>query len=122
MYIRYNIVLAGLVYLYGLVDALDFNSVYGEAAKYQFYSITGLTVAFFEIRYISAKFPAPKLTWFYDAYLDHEYQQMMNNWQDNLEEQSRKLLSISKEQIDYYLIHKEFSYIKKRSLSSVLYF
>ncbi len=44
----------------------------------------------------------------------------MNNWQDNLEEQSRKFLSISKEQIDYYLIHKEFSYIKKRSLSTVI--
>ena len=53
-----NIVLSGLLYLYGLVDALDFNSIYGEAAKYQFYSITGLTIAFFEIRYISAKFPA----------------------------------------------------------------
>jgi hypothetical protein len=53
-----NIVLSGLLYLYGLVDALDFNSVYGEAAKYQFYTITGLTIAFFEIRYISAKFPA----------------------------------------------------------------
>ncbi len=44
----------------------------------------------------------------------------MNNWQDNLEEQSRKFLSISKEQIDYYLIHKEFAYIKKRSLSTVI--
>jgi hypothetical protein len=44
----------------------------------------------------------------------------MNNWQDTLEEQSRKFLSISKEQIDYYLIHKEFAYIKKRSLSTYL--
>jgi hypothetical protein len=43
----------------------------------------------------------------------------MNNWQDTLEEQSRKFLAITKEQIDYFLIHKEFAYIKKRSLTNV---
>lgn len=42
------------------------------------------------------------------------------NWQDRIEELSRPFLSISKEQIDYFLIHKEFIYIKKRSLSVFL--
>ncbi len=44
---------------------------------------------------------------------------MGNSWQDAIEEKSKKFLALSKEQIDYYLIHKEFSYIKKRSLSTV---
>ena len=44
---------------------------------------------------------------------------MGNSWQDNVEEKSKKFLAVSKEQIDYYLIHKEFAYIKKRSLSTV---
>jgi hypothetical protein len=44
---------------------------------------------------------------------------MILNWQDRLEENSRPFLAISKDQIDFYLIHKEFTYIKKRSLSTV---
>jgi len=44
---------------------------------------------------------------------------MGNSWQDAIEEKSKKFLALSKEQIDYYLIHKEFSFIKKRSLSIV---
>ena len=44
---------------------------------------------------------------------------MGNSWQDSVEEKSKKFLAVSKEQIDYYLIHKEFAYIKKRSLSTV---
>lgn len=47
---------------------------------------------------------------------------MGNSWQDAIEEKSKKFLAVSKEQIDYYLIHKEFSYIKKRSLSTVKFF
>lgn len=47
---------------------------------------------------------------------------MGNSWQDAIEEKSKKFLALSKEQIDYYLIHKEFSYIKKRSLSTVFIF
>jgi hypothetical protein len=46
---------------------------------------------------------------------------MGNSWQDSVEERSKKFLGVSKEQIDYYLIHKEFAYIKKRSLSTVKY-
>jgi hypothetical protein len=52
------LVLAGVLYLYAMVDNIDFNSVYGEAAKYQFYTVTALTIAFFEIRYLSQKFPS----------------------------------------------------------------
>ena len=63
---------------------------------------------------------SPRLTWFYEAYVQHEMQQFWLSWQDTVEEQSRPFLAVSKEQIDYFLIHKEFVYIKKRSLSSFL--
>jgi hypothetical protein len=60
------------------------------------------------------------LTWFYDAFGEHEQTQMMLNWQDMVEEKAHQQLAISKDQIDYYLIHKEYAYIKKRSLSTFL--
>lgn len=47
-------------------------------------------------------------------------EQFWLNWQDRIEETSRQFLAFSKEQIDYYLIHKEFIYIKKRSLCNFL--
>ena len=65
------------------------------------------------------KLISPRATWFYEAFMDHEFKQMGNSWQDSVEERSKKFLAVSKEQIDYYLIHKEFAYIKKRSLSTV---
>lgn len=47
-------------------------------------------------------------------------EQFWLNWQDKVEESSRQFLAFSKEQIDYYLIHKEYIYIKKRSLCNYL--
>ena len=44
----------------------------------------------------------------------------MTNWQDTVEQEGRSFLAVTKEQLDYYLIHKEFVYIKKRSLSVYL--
>jgi hypothetical protein len=47
-------------------------------------------------------------------------EQFWLNWQDRIEESSRQFLAFTKEQIDYYLIHKEYIYIKKRSLCNYL--
>ena len=47
-------------------------------------------------------------------------EQFWLNWQDKVEESSRQFLAFSKEQIDYYLIHKEYIYIMKRSLCNYL--
>jgi|LauGreDrversion4_2_1035121.scaffolds.fasta_scaffold409304_1 hypothetical protein len=66
------------------------------------------------------KIPAPRLTWFYDAYCEHEMRQFWVNWSDTIDEASRPFLAVFKEQMDFYLIHKEFVYIKKRSLSNYL--
>ena len=35
----------------------------------------------------------PRITWFYDAYIDHEYAQVVTNWQDKLEESARQFLT-----------------------------
>src|SRR5690606_30389327 len=96
------------------------NSVYGQHAVYEVYTIFGLTIGILESRYLLQKLPMPRMTWFYDAFHKHESLQMMANWQDTIEEKANKFLAISKEQIDYYLIHKEYSYIKKRALSTYL--
>ena len=60
------------------------------------------------------------MTWFYNAFIDHEMEQFWLNWQDRIEESSRQFLAFTKEQIDYYMIHKEYIYIKKRSLCNYL--
>lgn len=112
--------IAGLSYGLFLAESLNFNSIYGLHGAYQLYTLLAFTILTFEIRYISQKLPAPRLTWFYSAYTENEYQQLVLNWQDSLENAQRKFLSYSKEQIDYYLIHKEYVYIKKRSLSNYL--
>lgn len=67
--------------------------MYGQTAIYQLYTLLAFTIATFEIRYISLKLPAPRLTWFYTAYTDNEYRQLILNWQDKLEEAQRKFLS-----------------------------
>lgn len=103
-----------------LVDSLNLNSFYGQHAVFELYTLLLFTIGILESRYILAKIPAPRLTWFYDAYNQHEMQQFWTNWNDTVIEASRTFLSTAKEQIDYFLIHKEFVYIKKRSLSNYL--
>jgi len=62
----------------------------------------------------------PRLTWYYDAFVQHEYKQALLNWFDTAEDLSRQVLVNTKNQIDYYFIHKEYSFIKKRLLSTYL--
>jgi hypothetical protein len=113
-------VTAGLMYSIGLVDSLNLNSFYGQHAVYELYTLLLFTIGLLEMRYVMQKLPAPRLTWFYDAYCQHEMRQFWINWSDTVDEASRPFLAVSKEQIDFYLIHKEFVYIKKRSLSHYL--
>jgi hypothetical protein len=87
---------------------------------YQIYTLFVFSIGAFEIRYLTQRLPAPRLTWYYQAFYEHELKQMYLGWQDTLEERSRQFLTETKEQIDYYLIHKEFVYIKKRLLSNYL--
>lgn len=80
-----------------------------------------MMIGVFEVRYITQKLPAPRLTWFYNAYNEFEFSQVLLDMQDSLEESQRNFLSLSKNQMDYWLIHEEYAYIKKRSIANVLF-
>jgi hypothetical protein len=109
-----------MMYAVQLMDSLNLNSFYGQHAVYELYTLLVFCIGLLEMRYLTQKIPGPRLTWFYEAYIQHEMKQFWLGWQDTVEENSRPFLAVSKEQIDYYLIHKEFTYIKKRSLSNFL--
>ncbi len=106
------------MYFIQMIEAINLNSFYGQHAVYELYTLLIFCIGLFEIRYITQKLPAPRLTWFYEAYIQHEMNQFWLSWQDTIEQHSRPFLAISKEQMDYYLIHKEFVYIKKRTLTT----
>jgi hypothetical protein len=109
-----------MMYTIQMFDSLNLNSFYGQHAVYELYTLLVFCIGLLEMRYLTQKIPGPRLTWFYEAYIQHEMKQFWVGWQDTVEEYSRPFLAISKEQIDYYLIHKEFTFIKKRSLSNFL--
>lgn len=73
-----------------------------------------------ESRYILQKLPMPRLTWYYDAFVQHEFKQALLNWFDTAEDISRQVLVKTKNQIDYYFIHQEYNFVKKRLLSTYL--
>ncbi len=85
--------MAGLFYGLFLVDQLNTQSMYGQHGIYQLYTLLAFCICTFEIRYITMKLPAPRLTWFYQAYIENEYRQLILTWQDKLEEAQRKLLT-----------------------------
>ena len=66
------------------------------------------------------RLPSPKMTWYYDAFTKHEFRQTFLSYFDDLEESASIFLKNSKEQIDYFLIHQEYHYVKKRVLTSFI--
>lgn len=102
------------------LEELNLNSFYGRHFTYEAYTLLLLYVGINEYRYVLQKFPWPKLTWYYDAFFCHELKQTYLGWFDSIEENSRKFLAETKEQLDYYLIHKEYLFVKKRVLSQYL--
>lgn len=108
------------IFVMGILEDLNLNSFYGRHAVYEVYTLLLFMVGINESRYILQRLPLPKLTWYYDSFSSHEMKQTYLNWFDSIEEISRKFLGKTKDQIDYYLIHKEYNFIKKRLLSSYL--
>mmetsp|Transcript_5456 Transcript_5456/g.5592 ORF Transcript_5456/g.5592 Transcript_5456/m.5592 type:complete len:393 (-) Transcript_5456:115-1293(-) len=101
-------------------EDLNINSFYGRQSIYEIYTILILAVGFNESRYIFQRFPMPRLTWYYDAFQEHEFRQICLNWFDSIEDQTRRAMHKNQEQIDYYLIHKEYNFVKKRVLAQYL--
>lgn len=104
----------------GLLEDINVNSFYGKHATYEVYTLLVVLVGINESRYIFSRLPMPKLTWFYNDFHHHEHSQLILHWYDGLEERTMNLLQKSKEQLDYYLIHKEYNFVKKRVLTSFL--
>jgi hypothetical protein len=102
------------------LEELNLGSFYGQQFTYEFYTLAILMIGVNESRYIINRLPLPRLTWFYDAFMQHEMEQTILNWFDSIEENTHQHLAKTKEQIDYYLIHKEYSFVKKRVLATFL--
>jgi len=102
------------------LEELNLGSFYGQQFTYEFYTLMVLMIGVNESRYIINRLPLPRLTWFYDAFMQHEFQQTFLNWFDSIEENTHQHLAKTKEQIDYYFIHKEYSFVKKRLLAGFL--
>jgi hypothetical protein len=103
-----------------LLEQLDLTGIYGRSVTYQIYTILLLGIGVNESRNFLTKVPFPKVTWYYTAFQQHEFQQHLLSVFDDMEETMNSYLKKSKEQIDYYNIHKEYIYVKKRILTSFL--
>lgn len=108
------------VAFYSYLESLNLNSFYGRQASYEILTLILYGIGMNEIRYIAQKLPLPKLTWYYDAFTDHEVKQYFNKIVDGMEEQMGEHIAQHKEQLDYYLIHKEYQFVKKRILAQYL--
>lgn len=102
------------------LEQLNVNSFYGKQVTYEIYTLIVVLVGINESRYIVSRLPQPKLTWFYRSFHDHEQKQLLLSWYDSIEETTTSFLQATKEQIDYYLIHKEYNFVKKRVLTTYL--
>lgn len=103
-----------------LLETLDINSFYGRQATYEIFTVILIAIGLNESRYIFQKLPLPRLTWYYDAFGEHELNQTILGMMDGLEERMSEHLAEHKDQMDYYLIHKEYHFVKKRILSQYL--
>lgn len=50
--------MAGSIYLLTLIQNINLNNMYGQAATYQFYTLVGFCLGIFEMRYVLQKLPA----------------------------------------------------------------
>jgi len=117
---RVPLIGGAFLFITSLLEQLNLNSFYGRQAIYEVYTLMILMIGINESRYIIQKLPLPRLTWYYQAFAKHEEKQWLLNWFDSLEVNSRKFLSYTKEQLDFYLIHKEYTYVKKRLIAGFL--
>lgn len=81
--------------------------------------LLALYVGFAEIRHF-AWLPGPKFSIFYDVFSRYEFRQLIAHWNDTVEEISTQHFQYTKNQLDYMSIHREYRFIKKRSLVNYL--
>ena len=81
--------------------------------------LLALYIGYIELRHFTF-LPGPKFTIFYDVYANYQMKQMVNEWQDKMEEATHIHLQETKEQIEYARIHAEYKFVKKRSIINYL--
>lgn len=81
--------------------------------------LIALYVGYAELRHFTW-LPGPKFTIFYDVFSKYETLQLANQWNDAAEELSTQFYQSSKRQIDYFNIHNEYKFVKKRSMVNFL--
>ena len=81
--------------------------------------LISIIVGYSEIRHF-AFVPGPKFTIFYDTFAHYEANQLIMQWQDTAEAFCQAHLVETKQQIEYLRVHKEYTFIKKRSLMNYL--
>uniref|UniRef100_A0A7S3P0L1 Uncharacterized protein n=1 Tax=Euplotes crassus TaxID=5936 RepID=A0A7S3P0L1_EUPCR len=77
--------------------------------------LIALYVGYAELRHFTW-LPGPKFTIFYDVFSKYETMQLANQWNDTAEELSTQFYQNTKRQIDYFSIHNEYKFVKKRSM------
>ncbi|CAI2371146.1 unnamed protein product [Moneuplotes crassus] len=77
--------------------------------------LIALYVGYAELRHFTW-LPGPKFTIFYDVFSKYETMQLANQWNDTAEELSVQFYQSTKNQIDYFNIHNEYRFVKKRSM------
>lgn len=76
-------------------------------------------IGFIEIRHFTF-LPGPKFSIFYDVYSKYEINQLLNQWNDDVEQKQLESYANSRQQVEYMRIHGEYQFIKKRSLINFL--
>ena len=71
-------------------------------------------VGFIETRHFSM-FLGPKFSVFYNVYSRYEFQQLANQWADQVELKQNEHLRHTKEQLEYNRIDSEYEFVKKRA-------
>lgn len=78
-----------------------------------------LFLGYVETRHFTA-FIGPKFTIWYSVYANYETEQLASQWADTCEEAQLDHLREAKQQLEYSRIHKEYDFVKKRSLINFL--
>lgn len=81
--------------------------------------LIALYVGYAELRHFTW-LPGPKFSIFYDVFSRYEGAQLASQFNDCAEQYSIKFYQKSREQVEYWRIHNEYKYIKKRSLANFL--
>lgn len=78
-------------------------------------------VGFIETRHFSFMV-GPKFSVFYNVYSNYEFQQLANQWADQVELTQNAHIRHTKEQLEYNRIDSEYEFVKKRAVVNFIHY